>query len=96
MTRELAQRIRRVGFTIMTGGGPGLMEAANRGAQDNRCDPHRMQHRAAPRTGGEPYLDLSLTFERASLRKVLLLKYSMTFVGGAQWCRAPWMSSLKR
>ena len=85
-TRELAQRIGRVGFTIMTGGGPGLMEAANRGARDvgarsigcNIVLPHEQY--------ANPYLDISLTFERFFVRKVLLLKYSMCFVvmpGGA-------------
>lgn len=85
-TRELAQRIGRVGFTIMTGGGPGIMEAANRGARDvgarsvgcNIVLPHEQY--------ANPYLDISLTFERFFVRKVLLLKYSICFVvmpGGA-------------
>lgn len=84
--RELAQRVGRVGFTIMTGGGPGIMEAANRGARDvgarsvgcNIVLPHEQS--------ANPYLDVSLTFERFFVRKVLLLKYSVTFVvmpGGA-------------
>lgn len=85
-TRELAQRVGRVGFSIMTGGGPGLMEAANRGARDvgalsigcNIVLPHEQEP--------NPYLDVSLAFERFFVRKVLLLKYSVTFVvmpGGA-------------
>ncbi|MCC6938990.1 MAG: TIGR00730 family Rossman fold protein [Flavobacteriales bacterium] len=84
--RDLARRVGRVGFTIMTGGGPGIMEAANRGARDvgarsvgcNIVLPHEQ----AP----NPYLDVSLIFERFFIRKVLLLKYSVTFVvmpGGA-------------
>jgi uncharacterized protein (TIGR00730 family) len=84
--RELARRVGRVGFTIMTGGGPGIMEAANRGARDvgatsvgcNIILPHEQQ--------ANPYLDVSLTFERFFVRKVLLLKYSVAFVvmpGGA-------------
>ncbi|MEZ4737799.1 MAG: TIGR00730 family Rossman fold protein [Flavobacteriales bacterium] len=84
--RELARRIGRVGFTIMTGGGPGIMEAANRGARDvgarsvgcNIVLPHEQY--------ANPYLDVSLTFERFFVRKVLLLKYSICFVvmpGGA-------------
>lgn len=84
--QELAARIGRVGFTIMTGGGPGIMEAANRGARDvgarsvgcNIVLPHEQY--------ANPYLDVSLTFERFFVRKVLLLKYSMCFVvmpGGA-------------
>ncbi len=84
--RDLARRVGRVGFTIMTGGGPGIMEAANRGARDvgatsvgcNIVLPHEQY--------ANPYLDVSLTFERFFVRKVLLLKYSMCFVvmpGGA-------------
>lgn len=84
--RELARRVGRVGFTIMTGGGPGIMEAANRGARDvgarsigcNIVLPHEQS--------ANPYLDVSLTFERFFVRKVLLLKYSVAFVvmpGGA-------------
>lgn len=84
--RELARRIGRVGFSIMTGGGPGIMEAANRGARDvgarsigcNIVLPHEQK--------ANPYLDVSLTFERFFVRKVLLVKYSICFVvmpGGA-------------
>ncbi|HNR56123.1 MAG TPA: TIGR00730 family Rossman fold protein [Flavobacteriales bacterium] len=84
--RELARRVGRVGFTIMTGGGPGIMEAANRGAQDvgarsvgcNIVLPHEQS--------ANPYLDESLLFERFFVRKVLLVKYSICFVvmpGGA-------------
>lgn len=84
--RELAARVGRVGFTIMTGGGPGIMEAANRGARDagarsvgcNIVLPHEQQP--------NPYLDVSLTFNRFFVRKVLLVKYSICFVvmpGGA-------------
>lgn len=85
-TRQLAQRIGRVGFTIMTGGGPGIMEAANRGAKDVGalsigCGivlPHEQSL--------NPYCDIALNFERFFVRKVLLLKYSICFVvmpGGA-------------
>lgn len=86
VTRELAARVGRVGFTIMTGGGPGIMEAANRGARDVGalsigCN-IQLPHEQAP----NPYLDISLTFQRFFVRKVLLLKYSIAFVvmpGGA-------------
>ena len=84
--RELARRIGQVGFSIMPGGGPGIMEAANRGARDvgarsigcNIVLPHEQKP--------NPYLDVSLTFERFFVRKVLLVKYSICFVvmpGGA-------------
>ncbi len=85
-TRELASRIGEIGFTIMTGGGPGLMEAANRGARDAGarsvgCN-IRLPHEQEPNA----YLDVSLTFDRFFVRKVLLIKYSVCFVvmpGGA-------------
>jgi len=85
-TRSLARRVGRVGFTIMTGGGPGVMEAANRGAKDvgatsvgcNILLPHEQF--------ANQYLDVDLTFDHFFVRKVLLLKYSVCFVvmpGGA-------------
>jgi uncharacterized protein (TIGR00730 family) len=85
-TRSLARRVGRVGFTIMTGGGPGVMEAANRGAKDvgatsvgcNIVLPHEQF--------ANKYLDVDLTFDHFFVRKVLLLKYSVCFVvmpGGA-------------
>lgn len=79
-TRELSARIAQLGFTIMTGGGPGLMEAANRGAKDVNgrsvgCNielPHE-QHENL-------YLDKSVTIKYFFVRKVLLIKYSYAFV----------------
>lgn len=79
-TRSLARRVGRVGFTVMTGGGPGVMEAANRGAKDvgansvgcNIVLPHEQY--------ANPYLDVDLTFDHFFVRKVLLLKYSICFV----------------
>jgi uncharacterized protein (TIGR00730 family) len=84
--RSLARRVGRVGFTVMTGGGPGVMEAANRGAKDvgatsvgcNIVLPHEQF--------ANKYLDVDLTFDHFFVRKVLLLKYSVCFVvmpGGA-------------
>lgn len=79
-TRELAGRIAQLGFTIMTGGGPGLMEAANRGAKDvggksvgcNILLPHEQFQ--------NQYLDKSVDIKFFFVRKSLLLKYSYAFV----------------
>lgn len=79
-TRELASRIALLGFTIMTGGGPGVMEAANRGAKDvggrsvgcNIVLPHEQHH--------NPYLDKWVNIKFFFIRKVLLIKYSYAFV----------------
>ncbi len=79
-TEELAARIAQLGFTIMTGGGPGIMEAANKGAKEaggksvgcNIVLPHEQQH--------NPYLDKWVNIKYFFVRKTLLLKYSYAFV----------------
>ncbi len=84
--RKLGAEIARLGFTIMTGGGPGIMEAANRGAKDVRgssvgCN-IRLPHEQQP----NPYLDRCVTLNYFFVRKMLLVKYSYAFVvmpGGA-------------
>ncbi|HXS58800.1 MAG TPA: TIGR00730 family Rossman fold protein [Hanamia sp.] len=78
--RELSGEIARLGFTIMTGGGPGIMEAANRGAKDvggksvgcNIVLPHEQKH--------NPYLDKWVDIKYFFIRKMLLIKYSYAFV----------------
>lgn len=80
LAREVGQEIAKLGFTIITGGGPGIMEAANRGAKDvggrsigcNIILPHE-QH-------PNPYLDKWVDFDLFFVRKTLLSKYSYGFV----------------
>ena len=79
-TVEIAARIAELGFTIMTGGGPGIMEAANKGAKQvggrsvgcNIVLPHEQGH--------NPYLDKWVNIKYFFVRKTLLLKYSYAFV----------------
>jgi uncharacterized protein (TIGR00730 family) len=78
--REVGARLARAGFTVMTGGGPGIMEAANRGAKDVGgrsvgCN-ILLPHEQAP----NPYLDRFLEFRYFFVRKVMLVKYSYAFV----------------
>ncbi len=84
--REMGAEIVRLGFTVMTGGGSGIMEAANRGAKESGgrsvgCGielPHEQKMNA--------YLDRSVTLYYFFVRKTLLIKYSYAFVvmpGGA-------------
>ena len=80
MARGLGAALARAGFAVMTGGGPGLMEAANRGAKEaggysmgcNISLPHEQQP--------NPYLDAYVKFEHFFVRKVMLVKYSRAFV----------------
>jgi uncharacterized protein (TIGR00730 family) len=78
--REVGSRLARAGFTVMTGGGPGIMEAANRGAKDVGgysvgCN-IQLAHEQAP----NPYLDRWITFRHFYVRKLMLVKYSYGFV----------------
>lgn len=78
--RKLSGEIAKLGFTIMTGGGPGIMEAANRGAKDvggksvgcNIVLPQEQHH--------NPYLDKWVDIKYFFLRKMLLVKYSYAFI----------------
>lgn len=80
MARKVSAEISKLGFAIMTGGGPGIMEAANRGARDagglsvgcNIVLPHE-QHE-------NPYLDTFVDIDYFFVRKELLRKYSFAFV----------------
>ncbi len=80
LARDVAGRITHLGFTIMTGGGPGIMEAANRGAREaggrsigcNITLPHEQDP--------NPYLDRFIEFRYFFVRKVMLVKYSYAFV----------------
>lgn len=80
LARKIGAELARQGFTVITGGGPGLMEAANRGAREaggrnigcNILLPHEQ--------GSNPYLDKVVTFYYFFVRKVMLVKYSYAFV----------------
>ncbi len=78
--RQMGAAISRLGFTVMTGGGPGIMEAANRGAREAGghsvgCN-IQLPHEQEP----NPYLDRFVTINHFFVRKVMLFKYSYAFV----------------
>jgi len=77
--RALAQGIAKKGFTIMTGGGPGIMEAANRGAKDVSGKSIGCNIELPIEQQPNPYLDFNITMNHFYVRKVLLLKYSYAF-----------------
>jgi uncharacterized protein (TIGR00730 family) len=78
--RSLGRRIAEMGFTVMTGGGPGLMEAANRGAKDAGGCSVGCNIKLPIEQRPNPYLDRSVTCQHFFVRKVLLFKYSYAFV----------------
>lgn len=78
--RQVGQRMAAMGFTVMTGGGPGVMEAANRGAREAGGRSVGCNIQLPREEGANPYVDRSVTFRYFFVRKVLLLKYSYAFV----------------
>jgi uncharacterized protein (TIGR00730 family) len=80
LAREVGRRVSQMGFTVMTGGGPGLMEAANRGARDNHGPSVGCNIELPFEQDPNPYLDRVITCHYFFVRKVLLFKYSFGFV----------------
>ena len=79
--RALGGHLARAGFTVMTGGGPGLMEAANRGAREHRGRSIGCNIELPREQQPNPYLDKMVLFQHFFVRKVMLMKYSYAFVG---------------
>jgi uncharacterized protein (TIGR00730 family) len=80
LTRKASAEFAKLGFTILTGGGPGLMEAANRGARDVGGHSVGCNIQLPVEQQPNPYLDKWVYMQHFFLRKVLLVKYSFAFV----------------
>jgi uncharacterized protein (TIGR00730 family) len=78
--REFGKRIAAMVFTTMTGGGPGIMEAANRGAYENGGTSVGCNIELPFEQKANPYMHKWINFEHFFVRKVLLMKYSYAFV----------------
>jgi len=78
--REIGKMISQLGFVTMTGGGPGIMEAANRGAYENGGISVGCNIQLPFEQKPNPYMNRSITFEHFFVRKVLLVKYSYAFI----------------
>src|SRR5580692_5683968 len=78
--REMGRQIAAMGFTTMTGGGPGTMEAANRGAFEAGGMSVGCNVKLPFEQKPNPYVQTSITFEHFFVRKVMLVKYSYAFV----------------
>ena len=77
---NFGKRIAELGFTTMTGGGPGIMEAANKGAFENGGASIGCNIQLPFEQKPNPYVHKSITFEHFFVRKVLLIKYSYAFI----------------
>ena len=78
--REVGALLARAGFTVMTGGGPGIMEAANRGAKEAGGCSIGCNIELPREQRPNPYLDRWITFRHFFVRKVMLVKYSYAFI----------------
>ncbi len=80
LAREMGAAIARMGFTVMTGGGPGIMEAANRGAKEAGGRSVGCNIVLPMEQSPNPYLDRWVNIRYFFVRKTLLMKYSYGFV----------------
>ncbi|WP_372790254.1 TIGR00730 family Rossman fold protein [Paraconexibacter sp.] len=80
LAREVARRLGEQGHTIITGGGPGVMEAGNRGAQDAGALSVGLNIVLPFEQAPNPYQDIALTFNYFFTRKVMFVRFASAFV----------------
>jgi uncharacterized protein (TIGR00730 family) len=78
--REIGRAIGEAGSAVITGGGPGLMEAANRGAQDAGATSVGLNIVLPHEQALNPYVDIGLSFEYFFIRKLMFVRYSRSIV----------------
>jgi uncharacterized protein (TIGR00730 family) len=79
-TQAIARRLGEAGFSIITGGGPGVMEAANRGALEAGVTSVGLNIELPVEQECNPFCTRSITFDHFFVRKVMLVKYAIAFV----------------
>jgi uncharacterized protein (TIGR00730 family) len=78
--REMARRLGETGFTVITGGGPGIMEAANRGAREAGAMSVGCNIELPFEQHVNPYVDVAINFRYFFVRKTMFVKYAEAFV----------------
>jgi len=78
--RELAAKLSGEGFTVITGGGPGIMEAANRGAKEADGVSVGLAIELPREKGPNPYVDIAQYYNYFFVRKTMFVKYAQAFV----------------
>lgn len=80
MARAVGKELAKAGFATLTGGGPGIMEAANRGAHEARGASVGLNIILPHEQEPNPYVDKTIDFEYFFTRKTCLVKYSCAFI----------------
>jgi uncharacterized protein (TIGR00730 family) len=80
LTEEIARKLSDAGFAVISGGGPGVMEAANKGAFAGRSPSVGLNIELPFEQHGNPYQDIALRFRHFFARKVAFVKYASAYV----------------
>ncbi len=80
LAEEIARKLSDAGFSVVSGGGPGIMEAANRGAFAGKSPSVGLNIKLPHEQTGNNYQDIRLTFQHFFARKVMFVKYAAAYV----------------
>ena len=80
LAEEISRQLSDAGFSVISGGGPGLMEAANKGAYHGRSPSVGLNIQLPHEQAGNPYQDISQTFRHFFARKVMFVKFATAYV----------------